>query len=102
VSDLAWRVGQRQVDHPLHGRRRQRRLAGLARLVAQQPVDAFPHEALLPPPDHRLGQARAAHDLGGPAAVGGGDDHPRPGGVLLPRVAIGDDRFEANSILRRD
>ena len=102
VRGFAGRVGQRQVDHALDGRGGQRRLAGLARLVAQQAIDAFLHEALLPPPDHRLGQPRAAHDLGGPASVGGGDDHPSAGRVLLPGVAIRDDRFEANAILRSD
>src|SRR5262249_60780812 len=42
----------------LDGRSRQRRLAGLARLVAQQPVDALRHEPLLPSPHHRLRFAR--------------------------------------------
>lgn len=70
--------------------------------LAQQAIDPFAHEALLPPPDQRFGQARAAHDLAGPAAIGGGDDYTGAGRMLLPRVAIGNDRFEANAILRRD
>jgi hypothetical protein len=49
-------------------------LAGLARLGAQQPIGAFSHEPRLPSPDHRLGLARPAHDLGGAAAIGGGKD----------------------------
>src|SRR5215217_8578524 len=44
VRGFVWRVGQRQVDHVLDGRGGQRRLAGLARLVAQQAIDAFLHE----------------------------------------------------------
>ena len=102
VRGLAGRVGQCQVEHALDGRGGQPCLARLARLVAQQAIDAFLHETFLPPPDHRLGKVRTAHDLGGPAAVGGGDDHPCAGGVLLPRVAISDDRFGANAILRRN
>jgi hypothetical protein len=102
VRRLAGRISQRQVDHALDHLSGQRRLAGLARLVAQQPVDALLHEAFLPPPDHRLGQARAAHDLGGPASVGRGDDHTGAGRVLLPGAAIRDDRFEANTIVPRD
>ena len=65
-----------QLDHPLDRLGRQRRLAGLAGLVAQQPVDALAHEALLPAPDHRLRHARAAHDLGGAAALGRRQDDP--------------------------
>lgn len=102
VRGLAGRGGQRQVNHPLDGRGGKGRLAGLARLVAQKTINTLLHEALLPTPDHRLGQARAAHDLVGPASVSGGDDHMSPRRVLLAGIAVGDDRFKATAILRGD
>jgi len=102
MRGLTGRVGQGQVENALDSLSGQRRLAGFARLVAQQAIHAFVHEAFLPPPDHWLGQPRAARDLGGAAAVGGGDDHPRAGRVLLAGIAIGDDRFKAYAVLRRD
>ena len=85
VSGLARRRAERQIDDALHRLRRQRRLAGRPRLVAQQPVDALLHEALLPAPDHRLGLARAAHHLEGAAAIGGRqDDLGTPDMLLRP------------------
>src|SRR5258705_10005432 len=82
---------QRQVDHPLHSVGRQWRLAGLARLVTQQPFDALRHEPSLPAPDHRLGLARTTHDLGGAAAIGSGEgDIGTPVPVRNPILVAGD------------
>jgi hypothetical protein len=43
---------------------------------------------LLPAPDARLGLAAPPHDLGRAAALGGGQDDPRPPGVLLAAVPV--------------
>jgi hypothetical protein len=102
MRDLpGWRP-QRQVDNPLHGLGRQRRLAGLSRLVAQQTVDPFGHEPGLPPPHHRLGLARAAHDLGGAAAVGSGEDDICAPHMLLRRAAVRYHRLKPSAVGSRD
>jgi len=63
------RIGLGQRDDALGNRRRQRRNPRQARLVAQQPVDAFVHEPLLPAPQAGLALAGAPHDLVGAEAV---------------------------------
>jgi hypothetical protein len=88
VRRLAGRIGERQLDHPIHERRRQRWQAGLARLVAQEPGDTFAHEPLLPAPDARLGHAGLAHDRRRAAALRRRQDDPRPPDMLLRAVAI--------------
>ena len=50
MGGLARRIGLRQRDDALGNRRWQRRNAQGARLVAQQPLDTFVHEPLLPAP----------------------------------------------------
>jgi hypothetical protein len=86
---------ERQIDHSLHRGRRQRRLAGFARLV-----DAFGHETSLPAPHHRLGLAGSAHDLGRAAAVGRCKDDFGAPDMLLRRVAIGHNRLKRTAIVR--
>jgi hypothetical protein len=54
VRRLARQLAERELDHPLDRRCRQRWQAGLPGLVAQQPVDPGLHEALLPAPDAGL------------------------------------------------
>ena len=54
VGYFARRRPERQTDDPLHDSGRQRRLSGLARLVARQPGDAFCHEPSLPQVDGGL------------------------------------------------
>ena len=102
VGALARRRPQGQIDYPLHGIGRQRRLAGLARLVAQQSFDALRHEPRLPSPHHRLRLTRTAHDLGSAAAVGGGKDNVGAPHVLLWRAAIRNDRLKPEAICSRD
>ena len=102
VRCLARRGAERQIDDALHRLCRQRRLAGLAGLVAQQPVDALLHEAFLPAPDDGLGLARPAHHLEGAAAVGRGQDDLGPPDMLLGRTAIRHDRLKPTAIFRRD
>jgi hypothetical protein len=102
VGGLARRRPAHQVDDFLNHHRGQRRLAGLARLVTEQAIDALPHEPFLPSPDHRFGLARPAHDLGGAAAVGGGKDDLGAPHVLLGRTAIQDDRLKATAVCSGD
>ncbi len=98
VGCFSRRRPERQVDHSLHGAGRQRWFAGLARLVARQPFDAFRHEPGLPSPHHGLGFARAAHDLGGATAVGSGKNDIGPPHMLLRRAAIRDDRLKSMAV----
>ena len=102
VGALARRRPQGQIDHPLNGVGRQRGLARLARLVAQQPFDALRHEPRLPGPHHRLRFTGPAHDLGSAAAVGGGKDNIGAPQVLLWRAAIRNDRLKPEAIWSRD
>jgi hypothetical protein len=54
VGRFARRRRQRQINDLLHRTGRERRLAGLARLIAQQTRHGHGHEARLPCPHHRL------------------------------------------------
>src|SRR5262249_15550098 len=47
---------------------------------------------------HRLGFARPAHDLGGPAAISGGKDDLGAPHMLLQGAAIRDDRLKPTAI----
>jgi hypothetical protein len=62
-SDLVRRLGARHRHHARRGFRRDRRLAGLAGLVAQQPVDPALGKALLPSPHRRPADADALRHL---------------------------------------
>src|SRR2546429_7640067 len=73
-----------QVVRPIwadHAVPRRARLAGPARLVAQEPVDTFPHEALLPTPHTGLVLAGLALDAARPDAVGRQQNDPCPPNV---------------------
>ena len=98
VGCFSRRRPERQVDHSLHGAGRQRWFAGLARLVARQSFDTFRHEPRLPSPHHRLGFARAAHDLGRATAVGSGKNDVGAPHMLLRRAAIRDDRLKSMAV----
>ena len=63
----------------------QRRLAGLAGLVAQQPVDAGLDEALLPAPDRRPADPARRATSATLQPLGRVQDDPRPRDVLLRR-----------------
>ena len=51
---------------------------------------------------HRLRFTRAAHDLGGPAAVCDGKDNLGAPYMLLQRAAIRDDRLKPTAAFSRD
>src|SRR5262245_66467854 len=93
---LRWRP-KRQI-HPLYGRRRQRRLAGFARLLVGQAGDTLPHKPLLPTPHYRFGFAGSPHDLGRAAAVGCREDDFGAPDMLLRRVSIADKPFKPTAI----
>ena len=95
VRRLARRRPERERHHALGDLRRQRRDARRARLVAQQPVHALLHEALLPAPDGGLGHAGLPHDLGRAAAFGGQQHDPGAPDVLLRAVAVDGDSEQA-------
>ena len=102
VRGLAGRVGERQRHHPLGDLGPERRNARGPRLVAQEPVDAFLGEALLPAPDAGLGLAGLPHDLDRADAVGAQQDDLGAPDVLLRRVAVLDQRPQAAAIGRRN
>ena len=102
VRGLPRRIGQGQFDDPSDRLGPQVRLARLAGLVAQQTFEALAHEPLLPAPDRRLGQPRAAHDLVRATAFGRGRQRPGSRDMFLRTVAISDDGLEPAAILGRD
>src|SRR5262245_43343818 len=83
---IARLVAERALDQLRDDRPRDRRLAGLARLVAQQARDARLHEAPLPAPDTGFRHAGSPHDLRRAAAFGRGKDDPCPPDMLLDAV----------------
>src|SRR3954447_7628444 len=98
-SGLHRPVAGRASDRtPLHDGGGKRLLAGLARLVAGEPVDTLGHESRLPSPDHGLRFAGAAHDLSGTAALGRRQDDVGAPYMLLRRAAVRDDRLESTAI----
>ena len=89
MRGFAGRIFRRRGDDPLDDLRIERFTARRAGLVAQQPVDAFPHEALLPAPHDGLGAPGAAHNCAGAQAVGRQQKNFRPPDVLLRAVPVG-------------
>jgi hypothetical protein len=77
-------------------------LPGLRVLSRASPSTPSRHEPCLPPPHHRFRLARAAHDLGSPAALGGREDDFGPPNMLLRSAAIRNDRLKPTAIFRRD
>lgn len=102
VRRLARRVGKRKRHHPLTDLRPERRDARGARLVAQETLEAFGGEALLPAPHAGLRFAGLPHDLDGADAIGTQQDDLGAPDVLLRRIAISDERDQALAIARRN
>lgn len=83
-----WLAARRRRDFG-HGCRRQRFLAGLARLVAQQPVDALLGKALLPSPYGRTAGAALARHRQHRQVVTRQENDPSPLNVhLAPRDRV--------------
>src|SRR5215207_3922024 len=91
-------VGKRQVNHPSGHVRAQWFDPGRARLVAQQPIDALVHKALLPAPDAGFGGAGLAHDLGGAVAIRAQQHDGRSPDVFLSRVPVAGDSLKAEAV----
>jgi hypothetical protein len=90
VRRLARRVGKRQYHLPLGDLWPERWDARGARLVVQQPFEAFSGKALLPAPHAGLRLAGLPHDLDGADAIGAQQDDLGAPDVLLRRIAIPD------------
>ena len=74
------------------------RLAGWARPVAKQTVNARLHEPLLPAPDAGLGLGRSSHDRRGPQTLAAQKHDASPPDVLLRALGISDDRPQSFTI----
>ena len=83
---------QGQSHHLRRRFRRDRRLAGLAGLVAQQTLDPALGKALLPPPHRRTADAEALRNLLRRAPIRRGEHDARPFHVFARPVAVGGDR----------
>jgi hypothetical protein len=101
VRSLARRFTTGQRQHLGHGRGRQRRPAGWARLVAQQSVDACLAIAPLPAPYRRPADAGALGHLGDRQALGRKKNDPRPLDMLVRAIAIADDCGQSRAIIGR-
>jgi hypothetical protein len=82
------RLGAGQRHDLRRGFRRDRRLAGLAGLVAQQSVDPALGKALLPPPHRRTADAYALRHLLRRVPICRGEDNLRPLDVFARPIAI--------------
>ena len=91
VRDLSRRFGAGQLQDPSDDLQGQRRPTGLARLVAQQAVDAFVGIARLPTPDGGPTDAGAASNFRNRQSLGRGKDDLRALNMLSRAVAVGDD-----------
>src|SRR6516162_1487980 len=92
VGGFVRRLGAGHRHHARRGFRRDRRLAGLAGLVAQQPVDPALGKALLPSPHRRPADADALRHLLRRVPICRGEDNLRPLDVFARPVSVGRDR----------
>lgn len=88
VRRLARRISKRQGHHTLGDIGTEPHNARRPRLVAQETLDAFCGEALLPAPYAGLRFAGLSHDFDSPDAIGTQQDDLGPPDVLLGRIAI--------------
>ena len=98
VCGLAGRVGKCERHNALGHIGAQPGDARRPRLVTEQAIEAFLHEALLPAPDARLGLASSAHDLVRAKPLGGEEHDLGPPHMLLGRIAIPRQRLQAAAI----
>ena len=102
VGRLERRGLERPADDLGDARRRDRRLAGRTRPVAQKTIDAFLHEPLLPAPHAGLGLAGLGHDRRGAKAVAAQKHDPRPPDMLLRALGVRDNRAQSLTVAGRN
>ncbi len=90
MCGVARRFRARQCQHLRDGLGRQRRPAGFARLITQQPIHALLGIAQLPAPHRRPAGPAAPGNLENRQALGRMKNDPRPLHMLLGAVAIRD------------
>ena len=102
VRDLARRFAAGQRDQPLDIGVRHRRLAGLSAAFTEKAIDACLSIPPLPAPDRRPADTGKPGDLGNIRPNRRMQNDPGTSHMFLRPVTIGDDRFQANTILSRD
>ena len=100
VGRLGWRVGLGERHDAFGDVRPQRRDARRARLVAQEAVVTFLHEAFLPAPHTGLRLAGPAHDLIGANTVRAQQDDLSSPDMLVRGVAIPRQRLQTAAVSR--
>ena len=98
MRGLARRLGTGQLQNPGHDFGRKRRPAGLARLVAQQAIDALLGVARLPAPDGGTAGPGSSRHFKHRQALGRKDNDSCPLHMLERAIAIADDREQARAI----
>jgi hypothetical protein len=101
VGGFAGRLGAGQGHHLAHRGIAQRRLARLARGIAQEALDPGLGVAPLPAPYRRPADPGAPGRRGDTQPLGRAQEDPSPRHVLLGAVAIGHDRLQTSTILGR-
>jgi hypothetical protein len=102
VGGFAGRLGAGERHDPVYGLVAQRRLAGLAGRIAQQPLDPGLGEPPLPAPHRRPADLGAPADRGDAQPVGRVQNDPSPHHMLLRAIALGDDRLQTSTLVGRD
>ena len=102
VRDLAGRFATGQRDQPLNIGIGHRRLAGFSAAFTEKTVNPRLGKPPLPAPNRRPADARKPGDLGDVQTIRRPKDDPSAGHMFLGPVTIGDDRFQANTVIGRD
>ena len=98
VRRLCWRASLREHHDALGDIGPQRRDARTPRLIAQEAVIPFLHEALLPAPDTGLRFAGPAHDLIGANTIRAQHNDLSPPDMFVEGVAIPHERLQTAAI----
>ena len=102
VRDLARRLAAGQRDQPLNIGIRNRRLAGFPAAFTQKTIDARLGKPPLPAPDRGPADTGKPGDLGDVQPIRRMQNDPGAGHMFLDPVTIGNDRFQANTVIGRD
>ena len=102
VRDFTWRLAASQRNQPLNIGVRRRRLAGLSAAFTKKTIDTRLGKPPLPAPNRRPADTGKPGDLGDVQPIRRMQNDPRAGHMLLRPITIGDDRFQANTILGRN